>query len=102
MTNLDHHLRAIQVRIETIAETESNPGETGISLEETLAALTEPGRSRVKILLDHIHAAARDPQERTAADLIRRRAAEAWYGEVVSFAGASSVGLVLAPMRGAF
>ena len=75
MTTLPEHLRRIQVRIETIAETESHPGETGVSLDETLAALREAGRRRVMMLLDHIRTASHDPQERDAADLIRRRAA---------------------------
>ena len=99
MTTVTDPLRAIQVRIETIAETESHPGETGISLEETLAALTGPGRRRVKMLLDHIHATSRDPLERKAADLIRRRAAEAWSAGEVSFAGTSRIGLVRASTR---
>jgi hypothetical protein len=78
MRTTPEHLRSIQIRIETIAENESHPGETGLTLDETLAALTELGRRRVKMLLDDIHAASHDPHERTAADLIRRRAARVW------------------------
>ena len=87
MTTVPEHIRSIQIRIETIAKADSHPGETGVTLEETLAALTEPGRRRVKMLLDHIHADSHDPHERKAADLIRRRAARAWYGQGVSFFG---------------
>jgi hypothetical protein len=76
VTTVPEHIRSIQIRIETIAETESRPGETGVTLEKTLAALTEPGRRRVKMLLDHINATSHDAQERKAADLIRRRAHE--------------------------
>jgi hypothetical protein len=99
VTTVPEHIRSIQIRIETIAETESHPGETGVTLEETLAALTEPGRRRVKMLLDHIHAASLDLHGRKAADLIRRRAARAWYGEGVSFVGGSRVGLVRSSAR---
>ena len=99
MTTVPEHIRSIQIRIETIAETESRPGETGVTLEKTLAALTEPGRRRVKMLLDHINATSHDAQERKAADLIRRRAARAWYGECVSFMGGSRVGLLPSSAR---
>jgi hypothetical protein len=51
MTTVAQHIRSIQVRIETIAEKESHPGETGASLDETLAALTEAGRRRVAMPL---------------------------------------------------
>ena len=99
MTTVPEYIRSIQIRIETIAETESHPGETGVTLEETLAALTNPGRRRVKMLLDHVQGASRDAHERKAADLIRRRAARAWYGEGVSFVGGSWVGLVRSSAR---
>jgi ribosomal protein S15P/S13E len=99
VTTVPEHIRSIQIRIETIAETESHPGETGVTLEESLAALTEPGRRRVKMLLDHLHAASHDLHERKAADLIRRRAARVWYGEGVSFVGGSGVGLVRSSAR---
>jgi Trm5-related predicted tRNA methylase len=35
-------LRPVPIRIETIAETESRPGETGVTLEEALAACPSP------------------------------------------------------------
>jgi hypothetical protein len=85
MTTVAQHFRSIQIRIETIAEKESVPGETGVSLDETLAALTEAGRRRVTMLLDRIRAFSEDPNEQTAADHIRRRAVRAWYGASVSF-----------------
>ena len=84
MRTTPEHLRSLQVRIETIAENESRPGETGVTLDETLAALTASGRRRVKTLLDDIHAATHDPHKRKAADLIRKRAARVWCGEGVS------------------
>jgi hypothetical protein len=87
MTTVAQHIRSIQIRIETIAEKESLPGETGESLDETLAALTEAGRRRVRMLLDRIRAFSEDPNERTAAGHIRRRAARAWYGPSVTLVG---------------
>ena len=84
MTTVPQCLRHIQLRIETIAETASRSRETGVSLDETLAALTEPGRRRVLILLDRVGAVSNDAHEREAADLIRRRAARVWYGEAVT------------------
>jgi hypothetical protein len=84
MRTTPEHLRSIQIRIETIAESESRPGETGVTLDETLAALTEPGRRRVNMLLDHIHEASHDPHKRKAVDLIRRRAARVWCENGVS------------------
>jgi len=89
MTTVAEHIRFIQIRIETIAEKESLPGETVMSLDETLAALTEAGRRRVAMLLDRIRAFSEDPNERTAAEQIRRRAARAWYGPSVSFVGST-------------
>src|SRR5215211_6014409 len=56
MTTVAQHIRFIQIRIETIADKESLPGETGMSLDETLAALTEAGCRRVAMLLDRIRA----------------------------------------------
>ena len=99
MTTVAECLRLIQVRIETIAETES-PGETGVSLDETLAALTEPGRRRVMMLLDRIRAVSTDPNEQTAADIMRRRAARAWYGESVTFARVTVGGALRGPAQG--
>jgi hypothetical protein len=96
MPRIAERIRAIQVRIETIAETESRPGQTGVSLEETLAALTEPGRRRVTMLLDHIRVASLDVHERKAADVIRRRAVRVWYGESVALVGGVWVGMVRA------
>ena len=87
MITVAQHIRFIQVRIETIAEKESLPGETGLSLDATFAALTEAGRRRVTMLLDRIRAFSEDPNERTAADHIRKRAARAWYGDTVTFVG---------------
>src|SRR5215213_4345891 len=89
MITVAQHIRFIQVRIETIAEKESLSDGTGLSLDETLAALTEAGRRRVTMLLDRIRAFSEDPNERTAADHIRRRAARAWYGPSVSFVGST-------------
>ena len=83
MRTTPEHLRSIQIRIETIAENASRPGKTGVTLDETLPALTEPGRRRVKMLLDHIHAASHDPHKRKAADLVRRRAAGLWWEDGV-------------------
>ena len=100
MNTVAQHIRSIQVRIETIAEKESRPGETGLSLDETLAGLTEAGRRRVMMLLDRIRAFSDDPNERTAADHIRKRAARAWYGASVSFAGDTFAIPVVAPERG--
>ena len=87
MNTVAQHIRFIQGRIETIAEKESRPGETGVSLDKTLAALTEAGRRRVMMLLDRIRAFSDDPNERAAADHLRKRAARAWYGPSVSFSG---------------
>ena len=87
MTTVVQHIRSIQVWIETKAEKESVPGEAGVSLDETLTALTEAGRRRVMMLLDRIRAFSEDPNERTAADHIRRRAARAWCGPSVRFTG---------------
>jgi hypothetical protein len=39
------HLARLQVRIETIAENHSLPGQTGLSLQDTLVALTFSGFS---------------------------------------------------------
>ena len=47
-------------------------------------ALTELGRRRVMMLVDHIRAVSSDSHEREAADLVRRRAARVWYGEAVT------------------
>lgn len=76
--NVARHLVRLQVRIETVAENCSIPGETGLSLEETLAALTERGRHRVTMLLDHVRAFSTNPEEITAADHIRHLAERAW------------------------
>jgi hypothetical protein len=72
------YLVRLQVRIETIAENDSVPGETGLSLQETLAALTERGRRRVTMLLEHVRAFSADPDERAAADRIGQVAEKAW------------------------
>jgi hypothetical protein len=79
-----HHLALIQARIEKIATQDSAAG-TGASLDETLARLTHAARRRVTMLLGRIRAFSDDPQERAAVDVIRRRAARAWYGSSVSF-----------------
>ena len=86
MSRVIEHVRSIQVRVESIAEKGSRPGETGVSLDETLASPTEAGCRRGTMLLDRIRAFSEDPNERTAAEMIRRRAARAWYGASVSFA----------------
>jgi outer membrane protein TolC len=39
------------------------------------------------MLLEVIKAFSNDPDERTAADYIRMRAARAWYGPSISFSG---------------
>jgi hypothetical protein len=72
------HLVRLQVRIETIAENDSVPGETGLSLEDTLAALTARGRLRVRMLLEHVRAVSTDPDEQAAADHIREMAELVW------------------------
>jgi hypothetical protein len=81
MPKVAERIRAIQVRIESIAETESLPGETGVSLDETLAALTQAGRRRVAMMLNYICVASRDPYERKAAEFVRMRAAHTWTEE---------------------
>ena len=72
------HLARLQVRIETIAEHNSVPGPAGLSLEDTLSALTPTGRDRVAMLLEKVRAFSNDPDERTAADLIRELAERTW------------------------
>jgi hypothetical protein len=81
MPEIAERMRAIQVRIESIAESESLPGETGVSLDETLAALTQAGRRRVAMMLNHICIASRAPHERKAAELVRMQAANTWTEE---------------------
>jgi hypothetical protein len=72
------HLVRLQARIETIAENHSVPGATGLSLEDTLAALTPEGRSHVVRLLERAHAVSDDPGEQAAATHIRQLAERTW------------------------
>ena len=72
------HLVRLQARIETIAENHSVPGATGLSLEDTLAALTPEGRSHVVRLLERAHAVSDDPAEQAAAAHIRQLAERTW------------------------
>ena len=76
--NITRHLVRLQVRIETIAENDSVPGETGLSLKDTLAALTARGRRRVTMLLEHARAFSTDPDEQAAAGHIRQLAEHIW------------------------
>jgi hypothetical protein len=76
--SIARHFVRLQVRIETIAENESVPGETGLSLEATLAALTARGRRRVTMLLEHVRAFSTDPDEQAAAGHIRELAEHMW------------------------
>jgi hypothetical protein len=85
------HLVRLQVRIETIAENHSIPGETGLSLEDTLAALTARGRRRITMLLEHARTFSIDPDEQAAADHIRQLAELVW-ARSPSDSGDASVG----------
>ena len=78
--SIERHIVRLQVRIETIAENESLPGPTGLSLEETLAALTSKGRRRVLMLLERVQAFSEEADERAAAEHIKRLAEYAWSG----------------------
>jgi hypothetical protein len=78
--SVERHIVRLQVRIETIAENESLPGPTGLSLEETLAALTSKGRRRVLMLLERVQAFSEEADERAAAEHIKRLAEYAWSG----------------------
>ncbi len=69
------HILRLQARIEGIAETASVRGTTGVNLDDTLAALDPRGRRRVTMVLELVKAFSNDPDERTAADHIRMRAA---------------------------
>jgi hypothetical protein len=75
--NTEDEFRQLQVRIETIAEDESIPGPTGVSLEDTLVGLTATGRRRVQKLLDR-EALSGNPERREAAERIRQMAERAW------------------------
>ncbi len=55
--------------------------------DDTLAALDLVGRRRVTMMLEMVRAFSDDPMEKAAAEHIRVRAARAWYGASVSFAG---------------
>jgi hypothetical protein len=68
--NLPCHLVRLQVRIETIAE-------NGLSLEDTLAALTPKGRCHVTRLLERTRACS-EPDEQAAAAQIRQLAERIW------------------------
>jgi hypothetical protein len=78
--SVERHIVRLQVRIETIAENESVPGPTGLTLPETLAALTEKGRRRVLMLLERVQVFSDNADERAAAEHIRRLAETAWSG----------------------
>ena len=75
--NLPCHLVRLQVRIETIAENHSVEGRTGLSLEDTLAALTPKGRCHVTRLLERTRACS-EPDEQAAAAQIRQLAERIW------------------------
>jgi hypothetical protein len=77
---IERHIRRLQVRIETIAENESVPGPTGLSLEDTLTALTLQGRRRVLMLLERVQVSSEDADERAAAEHIRQMAEDVWSG----------------------
>jgi hypothetical protein len=49
------------------------PGQTGLSLQDTLVALTPKGRSHVTMLLERVSACSEDPDEQAAADHVRSR-----------------------------
>jgi hypothetical protein len=85
--SIARHLIRLQVRIEAIAESHSVPGKAGLGLDDTLAVLNLTGRRHVKMLFEMIRAFSNDPDEKAAADHIQMRAARAWYGSSVSFAG---------------
>ncbi len=53
-------------------------GRTGLSLEDTLAALTPKGRSYVTRLLERTRAFSDDPDEQAAAHQIRQLAERTW------------------------
>ena len=89
--SITRHLVRLQVRIETIAENHSVPGETGLSLEDTLAALTARGRRRVTMLLEHARTFSTDPDEQAAAGHIRQLAELVW-ARSPSDSGDASVG----------
>jgi hypothetical protein len=72
------HLDRLQVRIETIAENHSVPGQTGLSLQDTLVALTPKGRSHVTMLLERVSACSEDPDEQAAADHVRYLVEQTW------------------------
>ena len=59
------HLARLHVLIETIAEHNSVRDSAGLSLEDTLSALTPTGRDRVAMLLEKVRAFSNDPDERT-------------------------------------
>ena len=77
--SIEDKLHQLQARIETIAEDESVPGPTGVSLDETLAALTVAGRRRVLMLLEK-EALSNDPEQRRAAECIRQLGERVWSG----------------------
>jgi hypothetical protein len=79
--SVERHLARLQVSIETIAESHSRPGPAGIELRDTLSALDEKGRRRVRAFLDRIVAFGQDPEEREAAGRVLHLAAEVWGGE---------------------
>ena len=76
--SIARHLVRLQVRIETIAENHSVEGRTGLSLEDTLSALTLKGRSYVAMLLERTRAFSDDPDEQAAAHHIRQLAERTW------------------------
>jgi hypothetical protein len=85
--SVPHAIVRLQVRIETIAEQHSQPGRSGVSLDEILAGLDQTGRRHVRMILEGIRAFSDDPDEKAAAEHVQRRAARAWYGATVSFSG---------------
>lgn len=78
-----HHLDRLQARIETLAENHSVPGMTGLSLEDTLTALTPQGRSKVAMWLERLRAESADPDEQAAAAHITRLAHRTWARRAV-------------------
>jgi hypothetical protein len=77
--NMARQFHELQVRIETIAENHSVPGLTGLSLEDTLAALTPEGRHHVTTLLERARALD-DPAAQGAAAHIMQLAGRNWSG----------------------
>lgn len=84
LMSISHHLLRFQTRIETIAENHSVPGRTGLSLDDTFAALDLVGRRHVQMLLEMVKAFSDDDNEKAAAEHLRLRADRVWHGSSLS------------------